>query len=301
MAEENKNKIKDLDRLVADAKLKALKTKGEWGELVKTDLKTKLSSTVGVEDRGAEGPKKLPKIRTYSYDAKKAVEDSNASGTRIRVSQDKQKRTGRKIEGKGIFALVALVLIVLGIGGVYMIFMNQEPEAAPESIIVERNAILDYDQIIESTNDSFPEMFSQISTSNGITYIFNESVDIRNLSHEYLQNIPGILSRNLSNEYMYGAVSTDVVNVPFLILKSSYKFALPGMQQWEGNISEDLSELLFLAETPKDIFLDVPHPTEIIRTDGSVVYAATKSGYIILSRDVDVVNRIIFELLVDLE
>ena len=292
MAEDNK--MKDLDQLVAQAKLEALKDKNKKGEFTKTDLKTKLSSAVGVEDK-TEGPKKLPKIRTYSYDAQKAIEDSNASIARLKVSQDKQKRTGQKIGGKSIFAFIALMLIVIGVVAVGMVYMNREV-AEPVPVIVERTTIIPFDEIIESGNDTLEGLFGQVALSDGITYLLNENISIDNLREEYLGSIPGIVARNLSGEFMYGTFSTAGNHTPFLILKSEYKFAFPGMQQWEEKLGEDLSEILALNIEQNDIFLDVPNQNFIIRTDGVVSYGIHRDGYIVVSGNVSVIENILSEL-----
>ena len=136
----NEQKTKDLDQLIKEAR--------EAGQ--KNVIKTQLSSSLGAEDNSAVGPKSIPKIRTYGYDAQDAIKKADASLARIKIAEDKLIRSGPRVEKNNLFLFIVIFLIVVGIGGVMYayIYFNQQKNitaVAPEVIVkkaISKNTIL---------------------------------------------------------------------------------------------------------------------------------------------------------------
>jgi hypothetical protein len=288
--------MKDLDRLVAEAKIDGIKNDnnninpGAPAEDLPIGI---MSSSVGV----GEIHQSVPKIRTYSDDAQKAVESSNAQATRVSMSKHKQKYSTERNSLGGVFITIILLLGIIALVGVYFAYVHEpKEEVVVETEVVKKETIISYDEIIDSKNDPIHASFQNVSLDNGITYIFNETLSVENITEEYFKNIPSVLERNLSSKYMAGVVSSNSTHSPFIILNSSYKFVLPGMQLWEQSLSSDLSSLFSITDLTRETYLDIPHPEHIIRTNELVTYAITKNGELIISNEPATILKVLEEL-----
>jgi hypothetical protein len=290
--------MKDLDRLVADAIIDGIKNNNTSIDPTTNKPRGSLSSSLGAEDKTAVGPKSLPKIRTYTNDTATALNQSNADAARIKVSRYKRNTQQAPSGKKDFFIFIVLVLGIIGLIGVYMTYIKTSQN---ETVVIEseetiKKTLISFDEIIESKDNSPEKLLSQVKLENGITYILSETYSIENITDRYFEKIPNVLERNLSSEFMLGSLTTNNQHSPFLILKTSYKFALPGMQSWEENLLDDLNNLFVISSFARGTFLDVPNANSIIRTNELIIYGITQNGEIIISDKLDTVEKILLEL-----
>ena len=290
--------LKDLDSLVAGAIIDGIKNNHTSIDPETNKPRGAFSSNLNLETSDTSGPKKLPRMRTLGGDTEDTLRKSNANETRLNVSRYRQTHGhSQTSRGKDYFIFVILLLAIGSLAGVYFAYIYEKPETTP--VVVEEPKILtliDYDEIIKSNNDSLSDLLQRVELGDGVTYVYNETVSVENILQDF-GNIPDVLARNISSRFMVGSLSNNFEKSPFIILKSSYKFALPGLQAWENSLAQDLENIFSLNNIfSEEMFLDVPNSFGIIRTNGLVTYGINKEGGIILSDEPNVVIEILSKL-----
>ncbi len=277
---------KDLDALIKaardNAKTDAIVTaekKPTAADTTDTEAKAESAEpTTPPKEMSAIQPEGLAKIRTFEHDAKTAIEDTNASLARMKLAEDKRERIANNPHRTSkVFWLVLIVLVLIG-GGIagYLVLMQPPKEPAVPVVIDEKPlALVSYDNYIDIDESNLGSLSTEAL---GITYVrvFNgeASAPLVSVWQNYFSSLPNIIDRN-ADDYMLGVHNGNT----FLIIKTPYNYALPGMLEWEKQNTR---------KTYTDHFYD----RGILRGDGTVFYAIREDGYIVMGTHIQTTTQI---------
>jgi len=284
-----------------------INTKGKVEKDLETILKETRKRALGaafsnaplsdeLNTRKASDPSKLSNIRTYQNDAQAEIQNKNASLARIKIAKDKNERYLNSKNSSSIFWIILIVLIIAGIGGAGYVFFTRTPKEKPAVIETPVVALINYDAIIKTPLQDILQ--SRENVENGITYLYPQTDNQDITAKVFLDSLeitpPDILYRNLDDVFMFGTDKTSLYTNSFLILKTNYNYALPGMNEWEENIYESFSHIF--SEATTDNFLDSYLENGTLREGSTLSYAVLGTGYIVISSSAETTRKIAREL-----
>lgn len=266
---------KDLDELIKAARDSAAQSEGgntAVGSAPKAPTGNAPIANTGTSPQKPEG---LAKIRTFEHDAKTAIEDTNASLARIKLADDKRERIANNPKSTSkVFWVILAVLILVG-GGVtgYLLLTEKSTEQPTVFIDDKPEALISYDSYLDIDISNINMQNDALGTTYIRVFENDTPASLTSVSKETFIALPNILTRN-TTDYMYGLHN----GTSFLITKTPYQFALPGMLAWEAVHSSGIFSDGFLEDG-------------IIRGTGNVYYAI-KNGYVVIARDEQTVRNI---------
>lgn len=219
----------------------------------------------------------IPRLRTYKADIAQTIRDTNASVVSIAAAESK-RRTVRDFMEATVplqktlprslaLASLGVLFVLLGIGALAFVFLDDEPEG-----VVEITAPVRFIAVDAATTVDMGGM-ERAALMNALLKLRNETdlalglvrglypvrsvdktqelVDARAFFSTLAPDIPGALARTLRPEFMIGIHAFDN-NQPFLLLTlSSYEQAFAGMLDWEVSLARDLSPLFDRTPRPR--------------------------------------------------
>ncbi len=273
--------IKDLDRLIAEAREKA-----------KNEAVIKKASSIELAVKPENDTAKLSAIRTYSYDANEAIKRENASIARIKLAEEKSGRIKNYATTNSYFWIILILFLLIGVGaGTYFLISKREPKTEAEPVFVKPTTIISYDNYVSSQIENLEQNIIEVRA--GISFIdlkASQGNIIKRLVPEIISTMPNVLERNLSSDFMIGTIEKNAISNPFIILKAPYSYAFVGMTQWEATLQDSVTNIF--GNTTKETFKDIWTEKGTSRGNDEISYLITKEGYIIISTDISISEEI---------
>ncbi|MFW0871415.1 MAG: hypothetical protein ACKKL4_03110 [Patescibacteria group bacterium] len=223
-------------------------------------------------------------IRTYKDYAAKSLREGGGSLTQMILAEREKKRQQERAASRNpkniaqTLLAAALVTIGLGIvlGSFFLVRQIQEDPRKDQILTPEPLIIYDYRSEIYISDPNRNRLVRAIENeidglsieAGALKYIYfatdnQYNAKILMTTQTFLSvlraKISGTLSRNLDDNFMYGAFSTTK-NAPFLIFKTkNYTTTYAEMLDWERSMAIDLAEVLDLEnfDFARSNFVDV--------------------------------------------
>lgn len=250
--------------------------------------------------------KDIKVLRTYTSDMAEAVRTNEVSVIKIALAE-KEKREQediyKKAEGskfsKIFYVIGGIIFIAASVFGIYYFIKNKKVVTEETENNIETFISYDSKTLVDTTSMSLvtdlSDAVNKIKTSGLISALFltkkSETSSVLLTSNNFLSLIkstaPGALTRSLSENYLLGKYTSNVVAdesykpATFIIFQTTdYNQAYASMMEWEKTMLKDLF-VLFSIDVPKEnnsLFEKQWKDVVINNKDARVLYGTNGEG-----------------------
>ncbi|MEK7463760.1 MAG: hypothetical protein AAB610_01405 [Patescibacteria group bacterium] len=211
-------------------------------------------------------------IRTYESDVAEALARKKSSVMSMVVAENKRETGSESISNKPpsqagkkiLLIVISLVFIVAGVAGAYYLYLKSPlvPDKPAQKAIKIPSIVEPDTQKIVAINSSNEEQLVTLLSTEFMRYEIGSekileliptktvaSTTVRVTGSQFVSAIkfdmPDILKRSLTDQWMLGVYDSAGQNYPFMIFKTDFfQNAFAGMLKWEEFMPEDLADLL---------------------------------------------------------
>lgn len=265
-----------------------------------------------------ENKTSIPVIRTYKYDAAESVQEGHVSQVSMAAAEQNRRAKEKDFSsllpsedtpiGKNIlYILLSILLVATGVwGGVH--FYNKSRIVADEAITPNKGVLLFTNseerlvigklkgvELATLLNEERSRMPNNPSTIKQVTLLEDGVFGEREISADLFMarfiNVPGRLSRALSNNFLFGIHGGNPPSPLFIFKTKDFDTTFRGMLDWEATMSRDLSPLF--GKTISGNFEDVilrNKDTRLLRDKGDktrLIYGFPNTDTLIITTNED--------------
>jgi hypothetical protein len=218
-------------------------------------------------------------LRTLEGDIREAVEERNVSSASIVMAEQekvssssiKQKQQPSNLKKKSIIVLVSVLLVALGIGGAYYLYIKSPlapvAPSVPKAMTISSIVSADMQKTLDvsglgsgATKAAVKNALTNVGGENGsILQIIpvekgsagsENIVNANNFLTQASMPVPDVLFRSLGNLWMLGTYNDNGTAAPFIILTNNFfQNAYAGMIAWEKTMPDDFVNVFGYADT----------------------------------------------------
>ena len=269
----------------------------------------------------------IPALRTYKGDINRTVNQDKITTAKILITEQKARDKQQKITSetsvskpKNMFALVFGIIfmiaavVLVGMFGYQKIINNTPiPTLSTESFFLFAFDQQEYVDGSKTRLDVFEEvrtLVTKADTNKDNTYtdiVFyaldeNSNTNVRISSAEFFKlyeiQLPSVISRSISKDFVYGLYKTGVRVEPFIVIGlADYENAFDSMFDWEDTLALDLQaffpKLQEVLTAAQPVVIETPVSTSTNISTTTAQSSATTSTSTAQTVDIEPVTELI--------